>query len=63
MQEIDRYAAEGVNKLLVGNKNDMTDKKVVETDQAKVCMSTGIKKGGAKIHVFICFTHNFLGIG
>lgn len=48
MQEIDRYAAEGVNKLLVGNKNDMTDKKVVETDQAKVCMSTGIKKRGSK---------------
>ncbi|KAI9311370.1 GTP-binding protein ypt1 [Dichotomocladium elegans] len=35
MQEIDRYAAEGVNKLLVGNKNDMVDKKVVQSEQAK----------------------------
>ncbi|KAF7728601.1 GTP-binding protein of the rab [Apophysomyces ossiformis] len=35
LQEIDRYAAEGVNKLLVGNKSDLTDKKVVETETAK----------------------------
>ncbi|CAO3676675.1 unnamed protein product [Rhizopus stolonifer] len=34
MQEIDRYAAEGVNKLLVGNKSDLTDKKAVSTEQA-----------------------------
>ena len=29
MQEIDRYAADGVNKLLVGNKCDLASKKVV----------------------------------
>ncbi|KAI6043076.1 P-loop containing nucleoside triphosphate hydrolase protein [Pisolithus marmoratus] len=35
LQEIDRYASEGVNKLLVGNKSDLTNKKVVEYSGAK----------------------------
>lgn len=34
--EIDRYANENVNKLLVGNKSDLTSKKVVDYQTAKV---------------------------
>jgi len=42
LQEIDRYATEGVNKLLVGNKSDMSDKKVVEYTVAKVRNPTNL---------------------
>uniref|UniRef100_A0A7S2IKK5 Uncharacterized protein n=1 Tax=Zooxanthella nutricula TaxID=1333877 RepID=A0A7S2IKK5_9DINO len=35
MQEIDKYAAENVNKLLIGNKCDLSSKKVVTFDEAK----------------------------
>lgn len=36
LQEIDRYACENVNKLLVGNKCDLSTKKVVDYAAAKV---------------------------
>ena len=36
LNEIDRYANENVNKLLVGNKSDLTAKKVVDYNTAKV---------------------------
>lgn len=35
LHEIDRYACENVNKLLVGNKSDLTTKRVVSTETAK----------------------------
>jgi Ras-related protein Rab-1A len=36
MGEIDRYACENVNKLLVGNKCDLSEEKTVDTNTAKV---------------------------
>jgi GTPase SAR1 family protein len=36
LSEIDRYANENVNKLLVGNKADMAGKKVIDTQTAQV---------------------------
>jgi Ras-related protein Rab-1A len=60
LQEIDRYATEGVNKLLVGNKSDMTDKKVVEYTVAKVrlnpCEQHGARLPGALWATFIAAT-------
>lgn len=35
LHEIDRYASDNVNKLLVGNKSDLTNKRAVSFDQAK----------------------------
>lgn len=35
LNEIDRYASDNVNKLLVGNKSDLTSKKVVDYQTAK----------------------------
>jgi Ras-related protein Rab-1A len=35
LNEIDRYACENVNKLLVGNKSDLDSKRQVEFEEAK----------------------------
>jgi ribosome biogenesis GTPase A len=36
LNEVDRYANENVNKLLVGNKSDLTAKRAVDYQTAKV---------------------------
>ncbi len=35
LNEIDKYACENVNKLLVGNKSDLDSKRQVDFDEAK----------------------------
>jgi len=40
LHEIDRCACENVNKLLVGNKSDLTTKKAVDYNTAKVRRNT-----------------------
>ena len=35
LNEIDRYATQNVNKLLVGNKLDLDDKRAVSTEEAE----------------------------
>lgn len=56
LQEIDRYATEGVNKLLVGNKSDMEDKKVVEYTVAKVGFYNQ-EEGTPRAHI-LCFRNS-----
>ena len=42
LSEIDKYATDKVNKLLVGNKCDLVVKKVVDFQTAKVCPARGL---------------------
>lgn len=39
LNEIDRYASENVNKLLVGNKCDLAENRVVSYEAGKVTFS------------------------
>ena len=57
LHEIDRYACENVNKLLVGNKSDLTTKRAVTTEQAKeFADSLGIEflETSAKVRRRLC---------
>ena len=40
LTEIDRYGTEGVHKLIIGNKADLVERKVVQFEAAKVCCDT-----------------------
>lgn len=52
LNEIDRYASENVNKLLVGNKCDLTSKKVVDYATAKVRAVMGLDTHGRRRAAF-----------
>jgi len=57
LHEIDWYACENVNKLLVGNKYDLTTKRAVTTEQAKeFADSLGIEflETSAKVRRRLC---------
>lgn len=59
LNEIDRYASESVNKLLVGNKSDLTAKKVVDYQTAKVYSSPPM---GYFKEAFIHFVIKFVSL-
>ena len=63
LNEIDRYASENVQKLLVGNKADLVNKKIVEPETAKQFaeslsipfLETSAKNAQNVEQVFFCF--------
>ena len=58
LQEIDRYASEGVNKLLVGNKSDWSEKRVVTEEEGKAKaekLGIGFVETSAKNNAFVEF--------
>ncbi|KAI5417187.1 GTP-binding protein yptm2 [Lathyrus oleraceus] len=62
--EIDRYASENINKLLVGKKSDLANNKVVSSETAKACadeigipfMNTSAKNANNMEQVFMATT-------
>lgn len=52
LEEIDRYACENVNKLLVGNKCDQVTRKVVDYTTAKVIKKIKLIKS---LYTVLCF--------
>lgn len=54
LNEIDRYANENVNKLLVGNKSDLTSKRVVDYQTAKVRTQRALVITAAYVDSCLC---------
>lgn len=62
LTEIDRYACENVNKLLVGNKSDLTTKRAVELSAAKVGRESGTARTAVTAVVWVQEYADQLGI-
>jgi len=61
LNEIDRYASDNVNKLLVGNKSDLTANKVVATETAKVSYPVSWIDTRSAIFHFLPLPYDFFG--
>lgn len=55
LSEIDRYANESVCKLLIGNKNDMVESKVVSTETGKVSSHPQLIYSRIFSQLWLCF--------
>lgn len=59
LHEIDRYASDNVNKLLVGNKCDLVQKKAVEFQTAKeYAEQLGTSSLVSPLHLLVAFVYS-----
>lgn len=52
--EIERYANDGVVKMLIGNKSDLEEQRMVDIETAEVCKSLALLPRPLRAHGRVC---------